>query len=316
MIDRRKVGHPEQAAFVRSVRYTDGRARGLEALQFYNGVLDFTVLKDKCLDFGDMRYRGVNAAFLAKTGLMAPQCFDLDMHLDQQSGLMGGFMFTCGLSNAGARCEIDGESFPFHGKIRSAPAESLSYGATAERTLFAEGIMREAVLQGRSLALKRRIETVYQQPSLSIHDTITNEGFGREPVMAIYHINFGWPFLDEDTVITIPSLTPLPDRFGSPCDRCEETVIPHDAVAGEDGYVTCRVENSSLGMGVSVRYKKEELPCLGEWRSSASGDYVLGIEPGLCGIDGRKKMLESGSIRELEAGESIEARLTIRFYDC
>jgi len=316
MINQRKLGHREQAAFVRSIQYTDGRARGLEALQFYNGVLDFSVLKDKCLDLGDMRYRGVNVAFLAKTGLMAPQSFDLDMDLDQQAGLMCGFMFTCGLSNAGARCEIDGESFPFHGKIRSAPAESLSYGVNPELTLFAEGIMREALLQGRNLSLKRRIETMYLQPSFSIHDTITNEGYRLEPVMMIYHINFGWPLLDDNTVIAIPTLTPLSNRFGPPFDRSEEIVTPHDAIADEEGYVICRVENSSLGIGAMVKYKKENLPYLGEWRCVASGDYVLGIEPGLCGVDGRKSMLESGSIRELKAGESLETSLTIQFYDC
>jgi len=65
-----------------------------------------------------------------------------------------------------------------------------------------------------------------------------------------------------------------------------------------------------------VKYKKENLPYLGEWRCVASGDYVLGIEPGLCGVDGRKSMLESGSIRELKAGESLETSLTIQFYDC
>ena len=315
---KRKLGHLDQAAFVRPITYTDGRANGLEALQFYNGVIDFTVLKSKCLDIGDMRYKGTNIAFLAKSGLMAPQDFDLDMGLDQQSGLACGFMFTCGLSNAGARCEDNGVLYPFHGQIRSTPAEGCSFGVEEEADgirLFAKGTMREAVLQSRHLSIKRKVETAYLRPGFTIMDEITNEGYVDEPVHLIYHTNFGWPMLDEGTRVIIPSNTRGLTPVDAPEPVFEETVTVHDAVTDENGFVTCRVENEKLGIGAAITYKKEELPALGEWRCLACGDYVIGIEPGLCGVDGRAELLKTGRARVLHPGEKITTRVDFTFYD-
>jgi len=263
---KKKIGHLDQAAFVRPVTYQDGRAKGLDALQFYNGVLDFTVLKNRCMDISDMRYKGMNMTFLAKSGLMAPQAFDLDGGLDAQSGLMGGFLFTCGLSNAGIRCEENDIKYPFHGQIRSAPAEGCIFGVDDEDgiRLFAQGKMREAVLQGIHLSLKRRIETEYMKPGFMITDVIVNESYRDEPLLLIYHINYGWPLLDEDTRVIIPSNEKRREKMGAPIDNCDELVLPHDVIADENGMVVCRVENEKLGIGASLTYSKNELPAFGE----------------------------------------------------
>ncbi|MBQ9464632.1 MAG: DUF4432 family protein, partial [Lachnospiraceae bacterium] len=142
--------------------------------------------------------------------------------------------------------------------------------------------------------LRRRVETRRMQPGFSISDIITNEGWRPEPLLLIYHTNFGWPLLDEDTRIVIPCGLERDERMGPPEDGAEETVTPIDAQTDEDGYVTLRVENARLGMGVSMKYRKADLPALGEWRSNASGDYVLGLEPGLCGVEGRAELKKQG----------------------
>ena len=314
---KKKIGHLDQAAFVRPITYQDGRAKGLDALQFYNGVLDFTVLKNRCMDIGDMRYKGMNMTFLAKSGLMAPQIFDLDNCLDQQSGLMGGFLFTCGLSNAGIRCEEGDIKYPFHGQIRSAPAENCNYGVDDEDgiKLYAQGKMSEAVLQAIHLSLKRRIETSYMRAGFTITDVITNESYRDEPVLLIYHINYGWPFLDEGTRVIIPTDAERREAMGAPVDNAEELVLAHDVKADENGTVVCRVENKKLGIGASLTYSKNELPCFGEWRSEASGDYVTGFEPGLCGVEGREALLKNGKARILKPGEKIVTHLSFDFYD-
>ena len=316
MPPRKKLGHKEQIAFVRPVTYQDGRAKDLEAFQFYNGVLDFTVLKSKCLDISDMRFRGINMGFLARSGLMAPQPFDCDNDADPQAGLMGGFLFTCGLSNAGIRCEEGGIRYPFHGEIRSAPAEycRADFDFDSGR-LYVEGTVKEATLQGRHLTLRRRIETSYMESGLTLTDEIVNEGYRPEPLLLIYHINFGWPLLDESTRVSLPTDTPRPERMGAPVDNCEEVVIPHDPIADENGVVTCRVENESRALGAVLRFRKAELPVLGEWRSEASGDYVTGLEPGLCGVEGRAELLRQGRARILQPGEKLTTHLSIEFYN-
>lgn len=315
---RRKTGHLDQAAFVRPVMYTCGRARGLEALQFYNGVLDMTVLKDRCMDIGDMRYKGLNMAFLSKTGLALPMPSGIDWVTEEQSNLIGGFMFTCGLSNAGAMCEIDGVKYPFHGQIHLAPAEYCHYGVSGEGKtllLYAEGRMREAVLQGRNLSMTRRVETHLFQPGFTIRDHIVNEGFSKEPVLLLYHINLGWPLVDEGTRIVIPSSKTRKERMGSPADICGELVLAHDALPDADGKIVCRVENEDLKIGMTLKYSKDALPSLGEWRSEAAGDYVAGLEPGICGVEGRAELLKTGKARYLSPGEKIETELIFEFYD-
>lgn len=314
---KKKIGHFDQVAFVRPITYTDGRAKGLDALQFYNGVLDFTVLKNRCMDIGDMRYKGTNIAFFARSGLMAPQIFDLEWNLHEQSGLMGGFMFTCGLSNTGSRCEEGGLRYPCHGQIRATAAEECRWGTeqNGKIRLYAQGKMSEAVLQGIHLTLRREIETNYLRPGFTIADTITNEGYKEEPVLLVYHTNFGWPLLDEDTRVVIPSEVERRERMSAPQDDAEEIVIAHNAIADEHGYVVCRVENDRLGIGASMTYLKDQLPCLGEWRSEVSGDYVTGIEPGICGVEGRAELLKSGKARFLKPGESLHTRIDFCFYD-
>lgn len=315
---RRKTGHLDQAAFVRPMTYTGGRAQGLEALQFYNGVLDFTVLKNRCMDIGDMRYKGINMAFLSKTGLALPMPGGIDWVSEQQSNLIGGFMFTCGLSNVGAMCEIDGVKYPFHGRINLAPAEYCSCGVSGEETnliLHAEGRMREAVLQGRNLSITRRVETQLFQPGFTIKDLIVNEGFSKEPVLLLYHINLGWPLVDESTRIVIPSSKTRRERMGSPIDTAGELVLSHDAVPDADGKVVCCVENEKLKIGMTLTYSKDALPSLGEWRSEAAGDYVAGLEPGLCGVEGRAELLKTGKAKILSPGESIDTELLFVFYD-
>ena len=75
------------------------------------------------------------------------------------------------------------------------------------------------------------------------------------------------------------------------------------------------MENEELGIGASITYRKDQLPALGEWRCLASGDYVIGIEPGLCGVDGRTELLKTGRATILKPGESIKTRIEFNFYD-
>lgn len=59
--------------------------------------------------------------------------------------------------------------------------------------------MREAELFGENLTLRRTITTRYGENRICIEDEITNEGFRREPMMLLYHMNVGYPLLCEDS---------------------------------------------------------------------------------------------------------------------
>jgi len=65
------------------------------------------------------------------------------------------------------------------------------------------------------------------------------------------------------------------------------------------------------GFGFYVKYKKEQLPQFIEWKMMGEGDYVVGMEPANCLVEGRDKERERGTLKFLEPGEKKEFDLEI-----
>lgn len=141
----------------------------------------------------------------------------------QQRSIMGGLLFTCGLENIGGPCSLEGKEYPMHGRIRTTPAEHV--GADICRTgedytLTLTGELREAELFGENIVLRRKITTVYGEHKICIEDRISNEGFRREPMMLLYHINAGYPLLSEKSRIILPTRKVRPrDELRPPIHR-------------------------------------------------------------------------------------------------
>ena len=64
---------------------------------------------------------------------------------------------------------------------------------------------------------------------------------------------------------------------------------------------------------MTLTWSGETLPILSEWRSMASGDYVLGLEPTNGFIMGRHDERENGTLKTLKAFESLETTVKIAF---
>ena len=85
----RYAGHMAQTAEIREISYEEGRAGGMKAWQIKNGPLNFTVMKDKCLDLAELSYKGINMSFLSKPGLQGRNHYDTNGQEAQRS-IMGG----------------------------------------------------------------------------------------------------------------------------------------------------------------------------------------------------------------------------------
>lgn len=310
----RLVGSMQQLAYVRPVTYDEGRARGMRAFEVKNGALKFNVTADKCLDIAEVSFGGHNVSFLAKPGLMGRNHFDTN-GAEAQRSIMGGMLFTCGLENICAPCRVDGRDYPMHGRIRTTPAEHV--GADArwigdDYVMAVSGTMREAELFGENLTLRRTVTTCYGENRIYIEDEITNEGFRREPMMLLYHINVGYPLLCEDSEILIPTKKVTPrdeaaavnaadwNRMGTPKDNEPEAVFLHEMAADSDGNTFAAVVNRNLGIGIRVDYNVKELPYFMQWKSVASGDYVIGLEPANSSVYGKAYHIEENSLHEME----------------
>lgn len=323
----RYVGSIEQQAYVRRISYGEGRANGLGAYLVKNGRLEFTVLLDKCLDIAELSYKGMNMSFLAKPGLMGRNSFDTRGREAQRS-IMGGFLFTCGTENIGAPCSDKGTEYPMHGRMRTTPANYTGSEAVFEDgsyVLKVYGTMREAELFGENMVLRRRISTVFGSRSFSIHDTITNEAFRDEPFMLLYHFNIGYPFLTESTRVILPSLHTEPRdeaaragisrwrEMDPPLDNAPEQVFIHELAEKESGESFACAYNDKEGAGLLIEFNKMQLPQFYQWKSAASGDYVIGLEPACGSIFGRTDA--SFHKRMLKPFESVDINFKVTLLD-
>ena len=64
---------------------------------------------------------------------------------------------------------------------------------------------------------------------------------------------------------------------------------------------------------MTISWSGGTLPILSQWRSMASGDYVLGLEPTTCYISGRHDERENGTLPVLKAWDSITNTVKIEF---
>ncbi len=239
------AGSMQQAAYIRPVVFAEGRSRGMSAYDVKCGALSYQVLADKCLDVSALSYKGMNLTFLSKPGLQGRAHYDTN-GAEAQRSIMGGLFFTAGLENICAPCTIEGTDYPMHGRIRTTPAEHLCADASWEDgkyVLRISGEMREAMLFGENLVLRRSLTSVYGEKSILLEDEFINESCSEEALMVLYHINLGWPFLDEDLRLYLPTRKVTArdsdargheeryDRMDAPKDGEPEYVFIHDLKA-------------------------------------------------------------------------------------
>jgi len=361
----RYVGSMQQLISVRPVVYQEGRAEGLKAYEVKNDRLSFSVMAGKCLDLAEVTWQGCHMNFLSKPGLAGRNHYDTN-GAEAQRSIMGGMLFTCGLENICAPCEIDGRAYPMHGRIRTTPAEHVSadvrwtekYGdragaddphcevddvqqavdktqQTVDRTqrtvdnvraeAVISGEMREAELFGENMVLRRTVKTTYKVPEIEIRDRITNEGFRKEPMMLLYHFNVGYPFLSEACEIILPTKEVMPrdaaaakhadawQRMEKPSDEEPEQVFIHKLAADQEGNTFAAVINETLGLGVKLQFNRKYLPYFMQWKSIASGDYVVGLEPANASVYGKKYHLDRGDLHMLGSFETEDIALKLVF---
>lgn len=310
----KRLGSIQQMAYIRPVVYGGGRSAGMRACEVKNGPLSYRVLADKCLDVAEFSYKGVNFNFLSKPGLQGPGHYDTNGDEALRS-IMGGLFFTAGLENICAPCKENGKDYPMHGRIRTTPAEHFCTDAFWEGdryVLRASGEMREAELFGENLVLRRTIETCLGERSILVTDCVENEAYRPEPLMLLYHINIGYPLLDEgaELVAATRSVTARDaasqgheDRWNvmdAPKDNEPEYVFIHDLAENGDGKSAVCVLNHKLQLGLRIEFTRKFLPYFMEWKSTASGDYVLGLEPSNSSVYGRPHHTKEGTLHTLE----------------
>lgn len=319
-----RVGSLTQIAGVERFTYDEGVANGVRAVRVRTGGgLDFTVLMSRGMDIGAASYNGVPFAWQSATGAAHPHA--LDQSQPNGRGWLrsfhGGLLTGCGLSNAGAANVDDDEHLGIHGYLSHIPADetsaSIEWDGDETANLVVRGVMREASVFGENLQLSRTITAPLGGNALRVRDTVTNLGFADVPLMLLYHLNFGFPLVSENTRIVTNAATPPEPRdadadlgketasqLTAPTSGYREQCFFHFPQPDPDGFATVKMTNSALPLTATVRYDARTLPHLTQWKMMGQGEYVCGIEPANCRVFGRGAERAAGRLQTIAPGET------------
>jgi hypothetical protein len=314
----RRVGSLAQLARVDSFVETDGPGRGARRLRVVNGGgLEFDLLPDRALDIGAASYDGVPLAWLSSTGFTAPARYEPE-GLGWLRTFGGGLLATCGLDSFGPPADDEDGVAGMHGRIGSIPAQLTGVEASGDR-ISVSGTVRQTAVFGENLVLRRQVTTETGSSVLSVADTVTNEGSSSSPHMILYHVNLGWPLLDEGAVVDVAhdAVTPRDvvaeqglgqqHEIGAPVPGFAEQVFIHRAATDRCATVT----NEARKLRLTLSYS-DTLPAIFEWKMTATQHYVLGLEPAnTAEMQGRGAARAAGRLPRLEPGDSVDYRVDV-----
>lgn len=203
------IGHDSQVYGIEEHRLVGGKGDGMRLLEINNGKgAELTVVLDRCADISRLRYKGVNLSYFSPCGYVAPAYYDA-AGANWLKSFTAGYLTTCGLQAVGSPCMDEGEELPLHGSIANMPAEQV-YWLEEEGDLVVHATIRDEGVFAPKLRMSREIRVSLRSNEFSIQDTIENTGDTKQPFEILYHMNMGYPMLDEDSILEIPSAEVLP----------------------------------------------------------------------------------------------------------
>ncbi len=325
---RKYVGNLETLYGIRESMLIDGPERGIRAFDVRNGQgLELTVLSDRGMDIPFLRYKGMNIGFGSKVGIKGPQFYTEDENRGFLRQFNGGFLTTCGITYTGTCTEDDGEKLGMHGPYSNTPARHVLTEEVYEDDeiiLRLKGEVRETCLYGSNMLVNREIRVNTECNRIQVIDTTENQGFEPAPLMLLYHINFGYPMLDDGVQLKINSKkVSARNKFAiAEIDSYDRMIAPeigridqcyHHEDFDEQGIAV--VENKQRKVTATIRFDAKQMPYLCEWKCMRAGDYALGIEPSVSGVQNRKTAKENGTLRMLMPGETYKTGFEIEFKD-
>ncbi len=320
-----KICNGAQVGGIETSVIDDGPGRGNRIAWFNTGGgLRFKVVIDRGLDIVDAFYNEHSLAWLSHGGITAPRP-DANSGLEWLYTFAGGLVTTCGLTHVGGPEDDAPMARGLHDRIGNmrASVESIIQPdpIAGKLDMSITGVVKHSMLFGPNLELRRTISCTLGSPVIRIRDVVTNRGNTATPHMLLYHCNFGWPLVDEGTEIVYTGkcvsrgmdmdnaifnekrnyrkcCKPLESHrgFGEACGFI-------DVTADKKGTCTVGLKNRKLNIGVSIKYKKKQLPCLANWQHFGPGEYVTGLEPGTNPPIGQGAAREQKKLIMLAAGK-------------
>jgi hypothetical protein len=321
-----RVGQLSQIAGIRMMQLRDGVESGVRIADVRTGSgLRLQVSLDRGMDISVAEYKGIPLAWRSPQGDVHPSQYD-PRGLAWTRSFPGGLMTGCGMTYLGSPCVDQGEELGLHGRLSNLPAFDVRPGYRWDDdvlTMSLEGYVRESTLFKENLLLRRVIVGRLGESEITLRDTVRNDGNEPTPLMMLYHVNLGWPIVDDGTRLLLNAATTtardadaeqgLADArvCSSPLPNFKEQVFSHELIADDEGYASALLLNLRLHLGVYVRFRKKELPRYIEWKMMGESTYVMGLEPANCGVGGRARERAAGTLQYIHPREEREFVLHI-----
>ncbi|MFC0681852.1 aldose 1-epimerase family protein [Lysobacter korlensis] len=336
---RRRTGDTAAFGGIRQVVLDNGSERGVRAVELRTSAgLELQLLVDRALDFGDARLAGVPFGWRSGNGYRHPGLHEPNGE-DGLSWLraIDGLLVTGGLDHTLFGGEYDASHYNYppkqtvkhglHGRLTGIPARLLEAREIWDgdnAILRVVGEVVQATAFGEHLKLTRTVELDFDGREIRLHDRVENLGFERTPHMFLYHLNFGWPFVDEGTEFVAPIASHLWQsdsiaeqgisyrHLPEPQRGMVEQVTEHELIAGPDGRHRVALIAKDGARGIDLSWDAAGMPNFFEWQNLRDGAYAIGLEPSTNHVLGESAAREDGSLIWLEHGEFREYSTSIR----
>ena len=316
------IGHDSQIYGIEEHRLVGGKGDGMRLLEVNNGKgLELTVSLDRAADISRLRFRGINMSYFSPCGYVAPAYYD-STGSNWLKSFTAGFLTTCGLRAVGSPCVDEGEELPLHGTIANQPAEH-AYWFEENGELVVRALVKDETIFAAKLRMTREIRVSLVENTFTIQDTIENTGDTVQPLEILYHMNMGYPLLDEDSVVEIPSagVSPRDDHAAEDIENWMKMIKPQAGYVERCYYPKFEKEGKAsiyqpkIEQGLEISFDAEELDGFVEWKMMGVRDYVLGLECGNCYPDGRDVVRKTGMLKFLAPGEHKTYQVKVRMIE-
>lgn len=324
------IGCEEQLMTCFEGMLTDGPSAGVKFIQVENGGgLSARILPDRGLDLYQVRFAGQNMNYLSPAGARSARLYDgREDHFLRNFYV--GQLTTGGLQNLGPERRVYGEMQGLHGRFDNTEASGVFcrrfVTEDGRAGLEVGGTIREGRIFGENLKTERLYRFTEGTDTITLTDTVTNEGFLPRQFALLYHINFGYPLLEEGTHLTLDSeeVKPRTDEAAkylntwnaieAPSAPYPERCYFHRLRRDADGMCEYQLYNEKRKIGAAVRFSGEVLPYFCEWKMLGKGEYVLGLEPSNTFMDGPAPGEEGCGAPVLQPGESRTYMVEFRYF--
>lgn len=322
---KKRIGATQQLFGLTRFTYAEGKAKGTDAVEVRTGSgLRYIVLPDRGMDVGLAEYKGQPFVHISPVGVVNPLYYE-GTGDEWLRSFTAGLLTTCGLDQVGDACDAGG----LHGRIANIPAEKVCLREEETQDgsfeMSVSGCVRQAKEAVQNLTLRRTYTSRAGENSIHIHDVIANESYVPSPFMLLYHINFGFPFLDEHFTLDIPHseiCSMYPDREAefpnalkaeAPQAGYSENVFYLQILPDETGRGTITAHGN--GYDIRITLPADILPRVAVWKQMGCQDYVMAVEPCNNWIRGQRWEEANGTLQILAPGERKTIDLTIEMIE-